>query len=76
MSIVRLGAKAIDTADPILGQVLSSTDGVVLGRRNLLINGGMRVHQRGGTITLNNAAVTYTLDRMSFYKSNHPCLQM
>ena len=70
MSIVRLGAKAIDTADPILGQVLSSTDGVVLGRRNLLINGGMRVHQRGGTITLNNAAVTYTLDRMSFYK-NH-----
>ena len=70
MSIVRLGAKAIDTADPILGQVLSSTDGVVLGRRNLLINGGMRVHQRAGTITLNNAAVTYTLDRMSFYK-NH-----
>ena len=70
MSIVRLGAKAIDTADPILGQVLSSTDGVVLGRRNLLINGGMRVHQRGGTITLNNAAVTYTLDRISFYK-NH-----
>lgn len=70
MSIVRLGAKAIDTADPILGQVLSSTDGVVLGRRNLVINGGMRVHQRGGTITLNNAAVTYTLDRMSFYK-NH-----
>ena len=69
MSIVRLGAKAIDTADPILGQVLSSTDGVVLGRRNLLINGGMRVHQRC-TITLNNAAVTYTLDRMSFYK-NH-----
>ena len=70
MSIVRLGAKAIDTADPILGQVLSSTDGVVLGRRNLLVNGGMRVHQRGGTITLNNAAITYTLDRMSFYK-NH-----
>jgi len=70
MSIVRLGAKAIDTADPILGQVLSSTDGVVLGRRNLLINGGMRVHQRAGTITLTNAALTYTLDRMSFYK-NH-----
>ena len=38
MSIVRLGAKAIDTADPILGQVLSSTDGVSLGRRNLVIN--------------------------------------
>ena len=70
MSIVSLGAKAIDTADPILGQVLSSTDGVVLGRRNLLINGGMRVHQRAGTITLTNAALTYTLDRMSFYK-NH-----
>ena len=70
MSIVRLGAKAIDAAAPILGQVLSSTDGVVLGRRNLLINGGMRVHQRAGTITLTNAALTYTLDRMSFYK-NH-----
>ena len=70
MSIVRLGAKAIDTTDPILGQVLSSTDGVVLGRRNLIINGGMRVHQRAGTITLNTNGVTYTLDRMSFYK-NH-----
>ena len=70
MSIVRLGAKAIDTADPILGQVLSSTDGVVLGRRNLLINGGMRVHQRGGTITLSSTGLAYTLDRMSFYK-NH-----
>ena len=69
MSIVRLGAKAIDTADPILGQVLSSTDGVVLGRRNLVINGDMRVHQRGGTITL-GTGITYTLDRMSFYK-NH-----
>ena len=69
MSIVRLGAKAIDTADPILGQVLSSTDGVVLGRRNLVINGGMRVHQRAGTITL-GTGITYTLDRMSFYK-NH-----
>ena len=68
MSIVRLGAKAIDTADPILGQVLSSTDGVVLGRRNLVINGDMRVHQRGGTIT--TTGITYTLDRMSFYK-NH-----
>jgi len=70
MSIVRLGAKAIDTTDPVLGQVLSSTDGVVLGRRNLVINGDMRVHQRGGTITLSSTGLAYTLDRMSFYK-NH-----
>ena len=77
MSIVRLGAKAIDTADPILGQVLSSTDGVVLGRRNLIINGGMRVHQRAGTITLNNGlSSTYTLDRMSFYKNHGGAVQL
>ena len=45
MSIVRLGAKAIDTTDPILGQVLSSTDGVSLGRRNLIHNGAMQIAQ-------------------------------
>lgn len=32
------------------------------GRRNLIINGAMGVHQRGGTISAVNAA-TYTLDR-------------
>ena len=51
MSIVRLGAKAIDTTDPVLGQVLSSTDGVVLGRRNMIINGDMRIAQRGTSAT-------------------------
>ena len=31
MTIVRLGAKAIDTTDPVLGQVLASAEGVSLG---------------------------------------------
>ena len=63
MSIVRLGAKAIDTTDPVLGQVLSSTDGVVLGRRNMIINGGMQVHQRGTSATSLSSGGYHTLDR-------------
>jgi hypothetical protein len=38
--------------------------------KNLVINGSMAIHQRGGTITLANGAVTYTLDRMCFFKSH------
>ena len=34
------------------------------GRRNLIINGAMGVHQRGGTISAVNAAI-YTLDRFT-----------
>ena len=64
MSIVRLGAKAIDTTDPVLGQVLSSTDGVVLGRRNMIINGDMRIAQRGTSATGINSSGYYTVDRV------------
>ena len=41
-----------------------------LSNRNLVKNGSMQVHQRTGTITLSQNAITYTLDRMCFYKSN------
>ena len=58
MSIVRLGAKAIDTTDPILGQVLASTEGVSLGRRNLIINGDMRVAQRVFDASFSKASVS------------------
>ena len=64
MSIVRLGAKAIDTTDPVLGQVLSSTDGVVLGRRNMIINGDMRIAQRATSATGINTSGYYTVDRV------------
>ena len=64
MSIVRLGAKAIDTTDPVLGQVLSSTDGVVLGRRNMIINGDMRIAQRGTSATGINSSGYYTVDKV------------
>ena len=64
MSIVRLGAKAIDTTDPVLGQVLSSTDGVVLGRRNMIINGDMRIAQRGTSATGINTSGYYTVDKV------------
>ena len=66
MSIVRLGAKAIDTTDPVLGQVLASTDGVSLGRRNMLFNGAMRVYQRGSQST-SAGANTYFVDRFNVY---------
>ena len=41
----------------------------VSGRRNLVFNGGMQIHQRTGTITL-GTGLTTTLDRMTFYKSH------
>ena len=43
---------------------LAQKAGVPSGRRNLIINGAMGVHQRGGTISAVNAA-TYTLDRFT-----------
>tara|TARA_R100000988_G_scaffold75113_1_gene39639 strand:+ start:7289 stop:8356 length:1068 start_codon:yes stop_codon:yes gene_type:complete len=45
-------------------------NGASTGHKNLVRNGGMQVHQRGGTITAANGAVTYTLDRMAFYKAH------
>ena len=39
------------------------------GSPNLVINGAMQIHQRGGTITL-GTGLTTTLDRMTFYKSH------
>ena len=44
-------------------------NGASTGHKNLVINGGMQVHQRGGTITL-GTGLTTTLDRMTFYKSH------
>ena len=41
---------------------LAQKAGAPSGRRNLIINGAMGVHQRGGTISITNSAV-YTLDR-------------
>ena len=41
----------------------------VTGRRNLVHNGSMQIHQRTGTITL-GTGLTTTLDRMTFYKSH------
>ena len=43
---------------------LAQKAGAPSGRRNLIINGAMGVHQRGGTISAVNAA-TYTLDRFT-----------
>lgn len=41
-----------------------ATDATVgLGMKNRIINGDMRIHQRGGTITAASATVYYSLDR-------------
>ena len=40
------------------------------GNKNLVHNGAMLVHQKGGTITLSNDAVTPHIDRFTAYKSN------
>ena len=70
MSIVRLGAKAIDTTDPILGQVLASTEGVSLGRRNMIHNGGMQEAQRSSNVTGVTSTNYYTIDRWQNVQSN------
>jgi hypothetical protein len=59
---------------------LNGTDGVTfndgseqwaaaspIGTKNLIINGDMRIHQRGGTITAASATVYYGLDRFWGY---------
>ena len=40
------------------------------GNKNLVHNGAMLVHQKGGTITLSNDAITPHIDRFTAYKSN------
>ena len=74
MSIVRLGAKAIDTSDPVLGQVLASAEGVSLGRRNLIINGDMRIAQRGTSATGVTSTDYYTIDRFKNTQGNDATL--
>jgi len=74
MSIVRLGAKAIDTSDPVLGQVLASAEGVSLGSRNIIINGDMRIAQRGTSATGVTSSDYYTIDRWKNTQSNDATL--
>ena len=74
MSIVRLGAKAIDTSDPVLGQVLASAEGVSLGSRNIIINGDMRIAQRGTSATGVTSSDYYTIDRWKNTQSNDAAL--
>ena len=74
MTIVRLGAKAIDTSDPVLGQVLASAEGVSLGSRNIIINGDMRIAQRGTSTTGVTSSDYYASDRWKIIKSNDATL--
>lgn len=48
------------------GNIATDTT-VGLGTKNLIINGDMRIHQRGGTITAASATVYYGLDRFWGY---------
>ena len=43
-----------------------------LSNRNMVINGAMNVHQRGGTISYDHAGTTsaYSLDGFKFYASS------
>ena len=57
-------AKIADNA--VTGAKLFAENLGQLGRRNLIINGDMRVNQRGRTYT----ATGYTLDRFNCFKGN------
>ena len=57
-------AKVADNA--VTGAKLFAENLGQLGRRNLIINGDMRVNQRGRTYT----ATGYTLDRFNCFKGN------
>ena len=46
---------------PATTQTLATQN--ALGVRNLIINGDMRIDQRGGTVTVNNASDNYGIDR-------------
>lgn len=45
------------------GAGLTSVKAVNSGRKNIVINGGMRIDQRNGTDTINATGVTYNVDR-------------
>lgn len=51
-------------------QTADMLDAPNLGRRNLIINGGMRISQRGTSFTGHGAAVNYGLDRFFDYHSS------
>jgi len=57
------GTLTVDSTASINGSNLPQQ----FGFRNLIINGDMRIHQRGGTITAASATVYYGLDRFWGY---------
>ena len=46
---------------------LATTAQASIGMKNLIINGDMRIDQRGGTVTINTASRTYGVDRWLGY---------
>jgi len=51
-------------------QVQSINGGPIAGSRNRIINGDMRINQRGGTITSPTASVAYGIDRWRIVRFN------
>tara|TARA_Y100000004_G_scaffold34289_1_gene36573 strand:+ start:573 stop:1778 length:1206 start_codon:yes stop_codon:yes gene_type:complete len=68
ITTAKLADGGVSTAK-LADNAVTSAKALNLGRRNLVFNGGMQIHQRTGTITL-GTALTTTLDRMTFYKSH------
>jgi len=56
------GSLSVDKITDSEGSVFSPSSALF---RNRIINGDMRIDQRGGTITVNNLAVFYGIDRFS-----------
>ena len=65
MPLSKIVANSI-TDDTITTDQIADTS--VHGQRNLIINGAMQVHQRGGTTTMNDGQ-SYSLDRFQGFAS-------
>jgi hypothetical protein len=59
-------SRARDLADQANGTVEDSLGNVRSGRRNLIINGDMRIAQRGTSFTPATTATVYTIDRFEY----------
>ena len=64
-----LATNSVDSAELVDGAVDDSHMASIRGRKNILINGGFDVWQRGTSFTVPDNAVTYTTDRWAIFSN-------
>ncbi len=69
VTAAKIAANSVDSSELIDGAVDDSHMASISGRKNILINGGFDVWQRGTSFTVPDNDVTYTTDRWAIFSN-------